>query len=236
MAKIRVKGDTSGYIDVAAPATADNSTLDLSTVAKTTGATFTGQLSSTISSATDPAGYFRNTSGSGDSPALVARGGANNNNAPTFQVEDYAGNVDFKVDGNGRVTMPYQPSFRAWKTSSTSVGNVVSWQGTFHNIGNHFNTSTGVFTAPIQGIYLVGYYYLTENETNQVSAHVRLNGQQNNGIRLRSASSTGHQSTSATMAIQMQANDTIDIYVEGGGTFYGDASTTWSGFSAHLIG
>ena len=35
MSKIRIYGDTSGYIDVAAPATADNSTLDLSTVAKT---------------------------------------------------------------------------------------------------------------------------------------------------------------------------------------------------------
>ena len=32
MSKIRIYGDTSGYIDVAAPAAADNSTLDLSTV------------------------------------------------------------------------------------------------------------------------------------------------------------------------------------------------------------
>jgi hypothetical protein len=136
----------------------------------------------------------------------------------------------------GYVRAPDQPSFRAYKNSSTSAGNVVGWTGTFHNTGNHFNPSTGVFTAPITAKYLVSYYYLTENETNQVSAHVRLNGQPNNGIRTRSASSSGHQTAGGTMVILMAANDTLDVYVQGGGTFYGDSSQVWSGFSVHLIG
>lgn len=140
------------------------------------------------------------------------------------------------IDSAGRVTMPYQPSFRAYKTSSTTPnGAIVNWQGTFHNVGNHFNQSSGVFTAPITGNYLVSLYFLTENETNPVDGHVRVNNQPNDGIRLRSATSSGHNSTSGTAIIRMAANDTLDVYKENVGTFYGDTSKTWSSFSAVLL-
>jgi len=60
------------------------------------------KLHSETSSGTDYAGYFRNTSGSGDSTSLVARGGANNT-SPNFQVQDYSGNADFTVTGVGKI-------------------------------------------------------------------------------------------------------------------------------------
>ena len=48
--------------------------------------------------------YFNNISTGGDSPALIVQGGANNNNTVgTFEVRDYSGNTDFKVQGDGRV-------------------------------------------------------------------------------------------------------------------------------------
>jgi hypothetical protein len=61
-----------------------------------------GKLEVTHSSSTVPAGFFRNTSGSGDSPALTVQGGANNA-APNFSVLDYNGNTDFVVQGLGNV-------------------------------------------------------------------------------------------------------------------------------------
>jgi len=60
------------------------------------------KLHSETSSGTDYAGYFRNTSGSGNSTSLVARGGANNT-SPNFQVQDYSGNADFTVTGVGKI-------------------------------------------------------------------------------------------------------------------------------------
>jgi hypothetical protein len=48
--------------------------------------------------------YLRNTSGSGDSPALIVQGGANNNNTVgTFEVRDYNGNTEFYVGGTGNI-------------------------------------------------------------------------------------------------------------------------------------
>ena len=61
-----------------------------------------GKLEVTHSSSTIPAGFFRNTSGSGDSSALTVQGGANNA-APNFSVLDYNGNTDFVVQGAGNV-------------------------------------------------------------------------------------------------------------------------------------
>lgn len=49
------------------------------------------------------AGFFHNTAGSGNATALIAKGGANNTGA-TFQVQDYNGNADFTVSGQGLVT------------------------------------------------------------------------------------------------------------------------------------
>ena len=51
----------------------------------------------------DFAGYFYNSAASGNGTSLVARGGANNS-TPNFQVQDYNGNADFTVLGNGNAT------------------------------------------------------------------------------------------------------------------------------------
>jgi len=61
-----------------------------------------GKLEVTHASSTVPAGFFRNTSGSGDSPSLTVQGGANNA-APNFSVLDYNGTTDFVVQGAGNV-------------------------------------------------------------------------------------------------------------------------------------
>jgi hypothetical protein len=61
-----------------------------------------GKLEVTNASSTVPTGFFRNTSGSGNSPSLTVQGGANNA-APNFSVLDYNGNTDFVVQGAGNV-------------------------------------------------------------------------------------------------------------------------------------
>ena len=91
------------------------------------------------SNATNPAGYFYNTSGSSNSPALIARGGANNSNAARIiSAQDYDGNEEFGISGTGelRVNAGYGSAAlgfvcRAWcqynaSRSIVGSGNITS--------------------------------------------------------------------------------------------------------------
>ena len=97
-------GTFSGGITVAGDLTVDTSTLKVDStnnrVGVGTASPTNGKLEVTNSSSTVPAGYFKNTSASGDSPSLTVQGGANNA-APNFSVVDYDGNKDFVVRGDG---------------------------------------------------------------------------------------------------------------------------------------
>lgn len=63
------------------------------------------------------------------------------------------------LDGAGRVTMPYQPAFMAVvpteKTLTGGADNALTdhFTSTTYNVGGHYNTSNGRFTAPVAGLY-----------------------------------------------------------------------------------
>ena len=102
------------------------------------------KLHSETSSGTDYAGYFRNTSGSGNSTSLIARGGANNTSA-NFQVQDYDGNADFTVTGTGNLdigTSQTTTSVRINSNARTSVG---------LNVGGASSTATGIYVDNSDG-------------------------------------------------------------------------------------
>ena len=142
-----------------------------------------------------------------------------------------------RIDSSGRVTKPYQPSFRAYRTTTwTTTNAVITGWSTWHNIGNHFNGTTGVFTAPVAGVYQVSFHWLSNSDSTQNDVHIRLNNSQNNGIRTRNASSGAHETTSGSQSIKMNANDTLDFFLESGNMVYSDASQTWTSWSVTLLG
>lgn len=81
------------------------------------------------------------------------------NNAYVVRDETGGGNR-LLIDTSGRVTTPNQPSFTAHKTSDSAVtayvtNTLTGWTCPSHgNVGSHFNTSNGRFTAPVTGFYL----------------------------------------------------------------------------------
>jgi len=111
---------------------------------------------SVTTSGSDYAGFFHNSSGSGNGTALVVKGGANNTGAGTFIVQDYGGNTDLMVDGNGHVTMPNQSAFMARSGSNSSAYSINGWHTiafVTERFDNNADFSSPNFTAPVTGRY-----------------------------------------------------------------------------------
>ena len=68
------------------------------------------------------------------------------------------------LDGSGRMSVPNQPSAGMRMASgdqgaynATTTNAVMKPSTILHNIGNHYNNSTGLFTCPVAGRYLVQF-------------------------------------------------------------------------------
>jgi len=152
------------------------------------------------------------------------------------------------VDSSGRVTTPARPMFRAYNTTSGWVelthdsNQILNFNATQINNGNHYNTSTYKFTAPVAGLYEFRvqiythsagggrYLYFYKNDA-QASQHIITNqtGDNRGGDHVD--------------VFELSASDTVSSYMyHGADTQYsyyagnGNATGAWSSFSGHLVG
>ena len=143
------------------------------------------------------------------------------------------------IDSTGRVNLPQLIAFTAYVNDGNgvdvTVGNKVPYDATVINKGNAYNTSTYVFTAPVAGVYWFSFSVWSNNTSSTARAAFYKNGtavgRSDYPIGTRHQTSA-YEPTSASSAIELAANDTVDIRVYGAtanvfGTNY---------FSGYLIG
>jgi hypothetical protein len=121
------------------------------------------------------------------------------------------------VDAVGRVTMPYQPAFRATSnggSTPTLTNNTlltVVFNATETNVGNHYNTSNGRFTAPVTGFYTFSASLLiNQGGANRIDISFTKNGSTWIDYEFRDIGAT---STNASVAISTQGMLTVNDYI-----------------------
>ena len=156
------------------------------------------------------------------------------NNALLFATN--TGTERMRIDSAGRVTMPYQPRFMAYRSGNQTGytgGTAVIFNNATINVGNHYNATTGLFTAPVAGNYIFEVGIYMSGSVVQIWPLV-------NGGRVESilVTSLGDTNITATTVRYLNANDTYCLVpyanATAGLTVYDNGLHTY--FRGSLIG
>jgi hypothetical protein len=128
--------------------------------------------------------------------------------------------------------MPYQPAFGGKNTTSSTIssGNVFKLNSMECNVGNHYSTSTGRFTAPVAGQYLFSGTWMSSQPDSGYS-YMKL---RKNGGTVASSYTTKYDTNcSISIILTLAAGDYVDPYIDTGSFYQYDSYHSYCG---HLIG
>jgi len=148
------------------------------------------------------------------------------------------------VDTAGRILQPTRPIFYANADSNismtTSYAETTAFSNAFVNIGTHYNTSTGRFTAPIAGVYNFGVASIGNATVTTYRFRLYKNGSSLNNYELRVQTEGGAYGINGEFCVvtSLNASDYISIFVKSddGTDAYADSNFRYTYFRGHLMG
>ena len=152
-----------------------------------------------------------------------------------YVYDSTAGASRLTVDSSGYVTMPNQPAFSM--TTSNNAGMVPANTDIIlnagYNSGNHVNTSTGIFTAPIAGRYYFSAFSIKNNASGTVA---RLQILQNGSIivEARMDETGNYDQAHCSVLMNLAANDQVKFRNGDSTIFY--MSGRYGRCNGYLVG
>ena len=149
-------------------------------------------------------------------------------------------NTAMSIDSTGRILTPARPSFRAKRSGSAttvSSGNDIIFDDVTtathgcHNIGSHYNTSTGIFTAPIEGVYFFAFNVYQDNANDgQVDMYI---GSQSVFTERGRSDGASYDTLSGGTVLKLSASNQVKLSVTLNSIYI---DTNVHSFCGYLIG
>jgi len=140
------------------------------------------------------------------------------------------------VDSSGRVLMPFQPAFHAYRDTAFNAGSgVIVFPTVLTNIGSGYNNSTGRFTAPVAGTYLILVSFFTNIANAAIDFRINVNGG-NVGGNATTGTTTVTRDCHAYIVYTLAVNDYVTVDAAGFGLNIPSGIGIFQTFSGHLIG
>ena len=144
----------------------------------------------------------------------------------------YVDELHPKTTGS-HVSFPDKPAFMAVMTSSQASNNDLVFDKVIFDQGNNYDNTTGIFTAPVAGVYQFTLVYLSDDASGNHDCEMKHNSTIVQYLRV-DQDFTKHNTASGTVVVDMAANDTFQCRCNVG-EVYGSASH-WTTFSRHFVG
>lgn len=145
-------------------------------------------------------------------------------------IEVYTNNANaaLRVDASGRVTMPYQPAFSVTNSTNTFSSGTIVFNTAQVNVGGHYSTSNGRFTAPVAG----NYYFIFATIVGNSGGFQVILQKNGSGVSGVGYCDTGSNDTGVVAkVISLSAGDYVTAY-----TSTGNIESAYSSFAGYLIG
>ena len=149
---------------------------------------------------------------------------------------DYVQNMT--ITSAGYVMKPNQPAFFVYQAQgpwSLAAGDTFTFNTAELNVGSHYSTSNGRFTAPITGRYVFHFWSIYTGNAGNDYVQMYKNGARIYGGDVHFTNSVGSQwdSVHYSRLIQLSAGDYVYMRSGSAHQYHGNH---WGGWSGYLLG